>query len=336
MVDAETANQSRGWRWSQFRLRTLLMAISVLAAASGWIAMVIRQEREELIARREILKRGGNVMSVHSAARWRRWAWVQTMVGGTPETAVEIVQLTGPGISDGDALHVNSLRQLRVLSLFDTQVTDCGIANLRRNSQLIVLDLNKSRVTDAGMEVVGALPHLRQLFIDDTVITNVGIGHLRRLMLTELSIKNTRVSDEGIAKLAQMRTLTTLSLSGTDISDDGLCYIQNLDRLTRLGLRRTRISDAGLRHLSDMPSLEAVSLSDTSVTDSGLLYLRGLSRLNQLALDGTEVTDAGVMNLECLIELSEVDLSRTKVTEGGAMALQQVLPHCNVIHFSAR
>lgn len=89
-----------------------------------------------------------------------------------------------------------------------------------------------------------------------------------------------------------------LDLGGTRVTDEGLSRVARLANLTRLHLQRTAITDAGLVHLEALERLEYLNLYGTRVTDEGLERLSSLGRLRSLYLWGTEVTDAGAGRLE--------------------------------------
>jgi hypothetical protein len=76
-------------------------------------------------------------------------------------------------------------------------------------------------------------------------------------------------------------------------------------------------------------------LEYTKVTDAGLEHLKGLNQLRKLYLSHTQVTDAGLEHLKGLNQLKELSLGGTKVTDQGVKALQQTLPKCHILHWSA-
>ncbi len=74
-----------------------------------------------------------------------------------------------------------------------------------------------------------------------------------------------------------------LSLFDTEITDQGLARLSQLSNLKELWLDRTRITDEGLGHLRNLKKLEIVSVAGTQVT------LKGAKELRR-ALPWTEVT----------------------------------------------
>ncbi|MEE8451785.1 MAG: hypothetical protein V3R99_07710, partial [Thermoguttaceae bacterium] len=97
-----------------------------------------------------------------------------------------------------------------------------------------------------------------------------------------------------------------LNLDQTRITDNGMEHLGNLKNLEMLSLNGTSVSDAGLRHLSGMRKLRVLWLGrcrpngiveGTDITDLGLEQLKPLSKLEVLSVGGTEVTEAGEKDL---------------------------------------
>ncbi len=67
---------------------------------------------------------------------------------------------------------ISGLRELQLLSLDDTRVTDTGLIHLKGLSSLKWLKLSRTKVTDAGIaELQKSLPHLQVIF-DQIAIKN--------------------------------------------------------------------------------------------------------------------------------------------------------------------
>jgi hypothetical protein len=134
--------------------------------------------------------------------------------------------------------------------------------------------------------------------------------------LTALALPGTRVTDAGIAHLADCRNLTWLDLAGTRVSDAGIGELGQLRQLERLSLRQTAITDAALSTVGKYSGLDDLNLAQTGVTDRGMLDLRGLRNLTAIWLEQTAVGDDGVAALSRLGRLEVLDLAATKITDG--------------------
>jgi uncharacterized membrane protein len=114
--------------------------------------------------------------------------------------------------------------------------------------------------------------------------------------------------DKELAALAPLGPQTVwLDLSNTRVSDGGLATVAQFRNLTRLHLNRTRISDSGLKHLSRLDHLEYLNLYGTSVTDAGLQSLSSLKRLRTLYVWQTAVSGDGLERLRSALPRLEID-----------------------------
>lgn len=137
------------------------------------------------------------------------------------------------------------------------------------------------------------------LLLKETPVTDEGVAHLRTLRrLRFLSLEATQVTDAGLARLAEFPSLEVLDLARDPISDAGLVHIGKLVRLRGLGLAGTKITDAGLSHLAGLGNLTALHLAHTGISDAGLAHLHGLGRLQKINISDSRVTDGGVAALE--------------------------------------
>jgi uncharacterized membrane protein len=115
----------------------------------------------------------------------------------------------------------------------------------------------------------------------------------------------------GDTQLAVLRPLAPqtvwLNLSGTRITDAGLATVAQFKNLTRLHLNRTTVSDRGLPQLAGLQQLEYLNLYGTGVTDVGLEPLAALKRLRTLYVWQTKVSDRGLERLRSALPRLEVD-----------------------------
>ncbi len=167
-------------------------------------------------------------------------------------------------------------------------------------------------------EHMQSLSNLRDLCLRNTNITDRGLAHLKGLRsLVSLDLSNTQVTDAGLEHLKKLPNLETLTLSNTQVTDVGLECLKEFPSLDSLYLGGTQVTDAGLRHLKELSRLYSLSLGGTQVTDAGLRHLKELSRLYSLSLRDTQVTDAGLEQLSMSPALRDLDLENTQVTDTG-------------------
>ncbi|MFI5380903.1 MAG: leucine-rich repeat domain-containing protein [Tepidisphaerales bacterium] len=203
--------------------------------------------------------------------------------------------------TDADLVHVNELKRLKLLYLYDPEFVETEVLRLGVPSWLVV----------AG-----------------TQVTDAGLVHLKALNeIEELNLHGTQFTDAALVHLKELHTLRRLRLSGTQVTDAGLVQLKELGQLEGLDLSGTQITDAGLAHLG---KLNVLMLSGTRITDVGLLRLKELRGLQRLDVDDTQITDTGLIHLEELKKLREVRLWRTNVTAAGVAKLQSALPKAHI------
>jgi hypothetical protein len=85
---------------------------------------------------------------------------------------------------------------------------------------------------------------------------------------------NSLVNDAILPRVAKRTSVTELFLRGTRITDDGLKHLDGLTKLEELDLAETGITDAGLRHLTGLATLKLLVVTDTKVTADGVAMLQ--------------------------------------------------------------
>ncbi len=146
-----------------------------------------------------------------------------------------------------------------------------GLHNLR------VLSLYNSPVTDTGLKELAHLTKLERLFLSRTAIRGDAFAVLRCTdTLRYLELESTPVDDEGVANLARFRNLRELRLSSTRITDRGLAALTSLTHLESLSFHGTRITEAGVACLAVLPRLKNVRFSSDQISETSLSRLRRL------------------------------------------------------------
>jgi hypothetical protein len=84
-----------------------------------------------------------------------------------------------------------------------------------------------------------------------------------------------------------------IDLSGTKVTDEKLTLLKEIRDLQHLDLKNTAITDAGLVHLIDLPKLHHLDLHGTKITDSCVQTLAKIKELFSVELGETQVTERG-------------------------------------------
>ena len=170
--------------------------------------------------------------------------------------------------------------------------------------------LGGSVTTDAHGAVTGV--NLRGSWVTDTDLRR--IAEYRELATLDLSL--TRITDEGMAELKNLRNVTDLNLYFAEyVTDQGVAAIKDWKKLKRLNLHGTKSSDTALEHIAGITSLESLDVGSTLMTDVGLERLTTLTNLKELTMGGNELGDAGLQALRQLSTLTYLDLSGRQGTD---------------------
>ena len=132
---------------------------------------------------------------------------------------------------------------------------------------------------------------------------------------------------QDIGFLAVIQGLHDLTLTNTGIGDD---HIAKLPKLRRLVLDGNDIRTAGLSALHNQPELTDLSLGCQTITDFSAKHFVEMKQLKRLSLAGSGLSDAGIKTLSALTNLESLDLRRTKATAAGINDLQTALPKCKI------
>lgn len=205
------------------------------------------------------------------------------------------------GISDGGIFGVlRNAPPLESLALDRMGITDGATAYFRQIPALKKLNLQGSRITDEGLANIGRLTQLDFLMVTGSThwITDAGLANLRDLVnLKELFLVGDKLGDAGLARLEGLKNLERLDFLSTRATDAGLVHLAGLSKLKHLGLTRSKITDAGLARIAGLSKLENLSIGMTGVTDAGLAHLQNLKALKNLDVRDTRVTAEGLATL---------------------------------------
>jgi len=151
------------------------------------------------------------------------------------------LNLRSTKITDAGLVHLKALTQLAHLVLSVTDITDAGLEHLAPLTALESLDLQATAVEGRGLRIVSHMPKLRYLVLPSTA-TNEALGHLKNLPhLGQLYVytsrmHDSRITDDGLRNLENLRSLHTLVLSGANITDSGLKHLQGAIKRDRSNL----------------------------------------------------------------------------------------------------
>lgn len=195
------------FRWFQFRLRSLLMGLTLLAVIGGGYIVHERGEAQRL--KRAVAKLGAELQHIEVYAHPN---WLHSLlVPGAPGDVVGLAIHHPRAIDDSQLAPLAELHTLIWLDVVGVPLTDDAAIHISRLENLERLRIDETPITDAGLIHLARLPKLHTLNLSSTPITDAGLTHLAKVSnLKELYIQKTQVTPAGTAKLQQ-------ALPGADI-----------------------------------------------------------------------------------------------------------------------
>ena len=151
-------------RWSQFRLRTLLIAILVLSVPLSWCAWRMERARRQREAV-EMIERSGATF----------------LYDEDTNTVCEVTFLNFH-LTDADLKHLERLPSLRSIAVFGCDISDTGLEHLKGLTKLERLNLDCTHVSDSGLQHLEGLVNLRELHLNETRVTPRGVGKLQEVI----------------------------------------------------------------------------------------------------------------------------------------------------------
>jgi hypothetical protein len=134
----------------QFRLRDLLLLVTIVGSVLGVVATKVQNYRYQCIAADEISKHGAIV----------GWSWAGN---------VTFIELVGANIADDELGTLKNMPHVEALFLGNTTITDDAVKHLKKMRNLKMLSVSGTKMSPAG---VAALR--REL--PDTKILDIGVG----------------------------------------------------------------------------------------------------------------------------------------------------------------
>jgi hypothetical protein len=315
-------------RWLQVRLRTVLVAMTLLGI---WLGVEVDRAHKQREVVATILELGGQVYykhqrepngSLNGEAPPPGPVWLRRWLGDEYFQTPYDVNIDGSGDTDACVAAAARLVGLDELTVDNMVIEDLEHSGYYQGWSDKPCPVYGKPLTDRGMESIGRMTKLTRLTIGGAAITDDGLRHLAHLSrLRDLNIIRTPITGTGLSHLACWDQLEGLGLGQTRLSDQGLENLKSLRRIRVLGANRCRITDAGLRCLGELTSLDILVLGENDIGDEGVKHLAGLVHLKSLGLCGTRINNEGLKYLHQMAELEGLDLNNTSVGDDGLNAL---------------
>ena len=215
------------------------------------------------------------------------------------KSLIELTDVPADKMSTLQILSKLKPNDLACLTLSNKEISKVGLQAIDRLKGLETLNVESTGIDDAAIAQL-RLPNLKNLDLKGNAITDASLGAMGVSFpsLKCLSLRDTKVTDSGIAQLLKGAKITNLDLSETNISDQSLKELQAVPQLSNLKLTSARISSVGLMHLTQIPALRSVGLCETKIGDEALPALIQLRSLTFLNINHTNISAQGLLRLK--------------------------------------
>jgi len=292
---------AHAWRL-QYSLRTLLVSVSAFAIVTAFWGnrCLIASRREFAVQRIKQLGGGVNYRNRPHSAISAIGRWVAGR-GGTNDD-VTAVTLAGCDFGPSDVQNLRLFGEMTDLYLSESEVSDRQISSISNLKQLHLLDLSATQVTNAGLRVLSNFEQLQDLRLDDTRVGDGGMEHLSKCpSLEQVSLNGCGITDRGVSLLAKNSRIRRLSLGRTKVSSVGIASLSELPSLDLLYLGFTTIDDGAAPALGVCRHIRYLSLRGTRITDRITQDLCEMKSLVWVDLSRTMVTAEGVARVQAAL-----------------------------------
>jgi hypothetical protein len=215
----------------QFNLRSLLITVGLACVPLALFAAKLHQKQRERAIVAQIRELGA-----HVTYDWKNQdhapgpALFRNLLGDDFVCSVSSVRFVGDPVNDTALVAIGALRELRIVTLERTSITDEGLRGLVGLERLVSLGIGGApNITDAGLEHVGRLHSLESLNLCAHAITDKGLGHLRGLeRLHCLGLATTSVTDAGVVHLSRIPALYSVDLRSTKATERGAAELRRM------------------------------------------------------------------------------------------------------------
>lgn len=209
------------------------------------------------------------------------------VIGRLPADSIAFLNLDNLSINDDFIEKIGNLKGLQKLSMRETEVSDRGLATLKR------------------------LPNLTDLIITNTNVRGTTIGQLAgHTKLRRLVIADNKLDPSAYEGLGKLTGLQVLEISRCGADDNSLAQLANLNKLYRFSAANNpHITPVGLKNLSRLPSLLELQMQGCGLKPCDYLVLKG-TNLKVISLEGNYRGSAQVRLLKKQWPTLEISFTR--------------------------
>jgi len=325
-------------RWLQFRLRTSLILLTLVALGLWAWRVIVRPFHVQASALNQLKGVWQTEDGDSGLLRWvvgeKKFNYVTGLdITDSDSHSVNLrliphmlrlrtLAVGGKGFDDEDLVHLHDIKTLEHLVLDSTRVTDQGIEALRqaipgikvyREKHRHLVALQQLAVEGSRIRFYPGRPRMAVvsgvISVDRRVPQRISIAHLQhRLFLREAL--------ETIAEFDRLESLT----AGHNTDDELFEPILRLKNLHHLRLQYSQVTGKTIAQLKDQKRLRMLMLGP-NIYDEDMKHVAQIKSLVYLNLSGTQVGDAGLAHLTDMPNLTKIELCSRPITRAGLKSL---------------
>lgn len=119
-------------------------------------------------------------------------------------------------------------------------------------------------------------------------VTGTGFAYLKNSGVKILRIKDSKITDEGMKAISQVKTITSIYLQSSKITDKGIAYLKYLPALNYLYLFTPTFSEKSADEIAQIKTLVNFEIFSPQFNDNHLDQIAKLPNLQHLGLRGTD------------------------------------------------
>ena len=252
----------------------------------------------------------------------------QESVSELPDEPFELVtvQLSATGARDDDLIYLQGLNSLTGISMWDTEITDQGLANLTDSGRIPLPSLGmlyaqRLDISDEGIRFLAGCNGLYRLSLSETQVSDLELVCRTLPNLSQLDIERTSMTGESLAVLKEVSKLQSLSVSGSQLRNGGSRHVAELKGLKSLIVfDASEGFEAGV--LTDLSSLEYLDVREVRGVPLSAEFwptVNGLPQLAEIGFDGWGVSSEFVEQIPVMSQLRTLTIGHSKA-DGAAFA----------------
>ena len=206
--------------------------------------------------------------------------------------------------------------------------SNTDVSHVAKLKDLDLITINETKITDDGLLPLSDLPNLKYLVLrGNTQLNGVGFANWKgKSKLETLTLSRCPITDKGLNSISLLESLVSLNLIESRITDDGLKQLKTLRNLENLWLSKTKISNSGIKNIVILPKIRSVFLSKTMIDDGCLESIAALQSLILLDVSDTNISDKSVDQIKKIKQLKVLKIQKTKITAEGFRNLADHFP----------